>query len=311
MLTAPIDVLTQFPIRKTKRQKQAFRDGVQDYVKTLGYVPKVENGSFGSRNLVIGDPDGAEFLVTAHYDTPAGMLFPNFITPCNLLTFLGYQLFMVLLFFAAAFAVGIPVLLLTKDTLIAFWAGYVTYFAMLFLMMFGPANRNNANDNTSGVVTVLEILRTLPENQRSKVCFVLFDLEEAGLIGSASYRKTHKKATDDQIVLNLDCVGDGDEMVFFPVKKFCGDQAKMQRLCRCVGRYGEKTIAICHKGFRTYPSDQKNFPYGVGIAAFRRNKHVGIYCSRIHTARDTILDQTNVNILRAALSSYISSTAAE
>ena len=85
-------------------------------------------------------------------------------------------------------------------------------------MIFGLANKNNANDNTSGVVTLLEILRTLPENQRNKVCFVLFDLEEAGLIGSVSYRKAHKKATDHQLVLNLDCVGDGDHLLIFPTK---------------------------------------------------------------------------------------------
>ena len=60
-------------------------------------------------------------------------------------------------------------------------AAYISYFAMLLLMMFGPANRHNSNDNTSGVITVLEIMSTLPENLRDKVCFVLFDLEEAGL----------------------------------------------------------------------------------------------------------------------------------
>ena len=311
MLKEPMDVLRQFPVRKTKKQKQAFRDAVTAYAEGLGYPCKVEKGSYNSHNVVIGDPDGAAFLVTAHYDTPARMLFPNLITPCNPVTYIAYQLFMVGMFFAAAFALGIPVWLLTKEPQLGFWTGYLVYFCLLYLMMFGPANPSNANDNTSGVVTVLETLRTMPENQRSRVCFVLFDLEEAGLIGSASYRKAHKAATERQIVLNLDCVGDGDEMVFFPVKKLCADREKLLGLCQCVGRFGNKTISVCNKGFRTYPSDQKHFPYGVGIAAFRRKKGVGLYCARIHTARDTTLDQTNVNILRAALTSYISGTAAQ
>lgn len=311
MIREPIDVLSQFPVRKTKQQKQAFRDAVAEYAESLGYVCDIEKGGMGSRNVVIGDPEHAETLVTAHYDTPARMLFPNLITPCNLLTFIAYQIFMVGVFFAAAFAVGIPVWYLTHSGRAAFLAGYIVYFGLLFLMMYGPANPSNANDNTSGVVTVLETLRTMPENQREKVCFVLFDLEEAGLIGSASYRKKHKKASADQIVLNLDCVGDGDEIVFYPVKKLCQDRAKMLRLCGCVGRFGAKTITVCNKGFRVYPSDQKNFPYGVGIAAFRRKKGVGLYCAKIHTAKDTNLDQTNVNILRAALTSLISGTAAQ
>lgn len=311
MLTMPMDVLTQFPVRKSRKQKQSFREAVTAYAENFGYTCRTEKGSFGSHNLVIGDPEKAEYLVTAHYDTPARMLIPNLITPCNPVTFIAYQLLMVALFFVGAFAVGIPVYLLTDNQQIAFLAGYVVYFGLLFLMLFGPANPSNANDNTSGVVTVLETLRTFPENQRNKICFVLFDLEEAGLIGSASYRKAHKAATDRQIVLNLDCVGDGNEIVFFPVKKLCADREKMIRLCQCVGRFGSKTIAVCNKGFRVYPSDQRNFPYGVGIAAFRRKKGVGLYCAKIHTAKDTTLDQTNVNILRAALTSYISGNAAQ
>lgn len=311
MLTMPMDVLTQFPVRKTKKQKQSFREAVTAYAENLGYTCRTEKGSFGSRNILIGDPENAKYLITAHYDTPARMLIPNLITPCNPVTFIAYQILMVALFFVGAFAVGIPVYLLTNNQQIAFLAGYVVYFGLLILMLFGPANPSNANDNTSGVVTVLEILRTLPENQRGKVCFVLFDLEEAGLIGSSSYRKAHKAATEHQIVLNLDCVGDGNEIVFFPGKKLCEDKDKMLRLCKCVGRFGDKTISVCNKGFRTYPSDQKNFPFGVGIAAFRRKKHIGLYCAKIHTARDTVLEQTNVNILRAALTSYISGNAAQ
>ena len=50
-----------------------------------------------------------------------------------------------------------------------------------------------------------------------------------------------------------------------------------------------------------YPSDQKHYPYGVGIAAFNRKKGIGLYVDRIHTARDTILDEENVNYLRDTL----------
>ena len=58
-------------------------------------------------------------------------------------------------------------------------------------------------------------------------------------------------------------------------------------------------------GFAYYPSDQSRFPYGVGIAAFRRAKFVGLYCSRIHTYRDTVQEQSNVNLLCAAIISLI------
>ena len=305
MLTSPMDVLAQFPVRKSKKQKQAFRDAVQAYCAGLGYGVTVEKGSMGVKNLIIGDPKSADYLVTAHYDTCARMFLPNFVAPCNLAIYLLYQLLLVALLIAVSIACGTLPGLLFQSPQLGAQVGVLVYWALLLCMMVGPANPSNANDNTSGVVTVLEMARTMPENQRHKVAFVLFDLEEAGLLGSSAYRKAHKTETDRQVVLNLDCVGDGDEILLIPTKKLCKDDGKLRRLCTIVSRSGRKTIAVCNKGFRFYPSDQKNFPYGVGIGAFHRKKGVGPYYSRIHTAKDTILDETNVNVLRAALTTLI------
>lgn len=305
MITKPMDVLTNYQIRKSKKQKNAFIAALQGYLQRTGYTLAVEKGSMGSRNLIIGDPDKARYLVTAHYDTPASIGLPNFVTPCNPVAFILVQVLILIPFFAVAFLASFLVSFLTENTTLTFWVAYIACFGMLFLMMFGPANRRNANDNTSGVVTVLEIMTTMPENLRDRVCFVLFDLEEAGLVGSASYRKMHKKATNRQIVLNLDCVGDGDHIMLFPSKKVKADSDQMAHLRKIAAYCGKKSILVHEKGFAYCPSDQKQFPYGVGIMAFRKAKCVGLYCDRIHTWRDTILEQTNVNILRAAIISLI------
>lgn len=310
MIQTPMDILTLHPIRKNKKQKHAFRDDVKVYAESLGYSVGLEQNK-KTCNIVIGEPKTAKYLITAHYDTPASIGIPNFITPCNPVAYILYQIFVVGIFFLMAFLIGLPVMLLTKDAMLTFWVAYIAYFGLLLLMMFGPANQNNANDNTSGVVTVLETARTMPENLRSRVCFVLFDLEEAGLVGSATYRKTHKAETEGQIILNLDCVGDGDEIVFFPTKKMRKDGKKLAWLYKAIGRYGDKTIDVREKGFAVYPSDQKHFPYGVGIASLHRKKWIGLYMNRIHTNRDTILEETNVNILRACLTTLIASDAAE
>ena len=305
MLTQPMDILEQFPIRKTNAQKQGFRNDVESYAKQLGYPCKIERGNRGTQNIVIGDPESAKYLITAHYDTPASIGLPNIITPKNLFFYLLWQIFIVGLLIVLAVVVGYSVWFFTHFDRLAFLAGYIVYMAILLLVMFGPANKNNANDNTSGVVTVLETVRTLPENLRSKVCFVLFDMEERGLVGSSLYRKSHKNATDNQLILNLDCVGDGDEMVMFPTKKLKKDENIMASLDRICGHNGNKILSLHKKGFYVYPSDQRNFPKGVGIAAFRRSKVLGLYCDKIHTKRDTTLDQTNVNILRAALTTLV------
>ena len=310
MIAKPMDVLNAFPIRKTKQQKQQFRDAIGPYLRTIGYDSTVEKGKCGAHNIVIGNPETAKYLITAHYDTPAVLPFPNLITPCDLLPFLGYQTVITILIFLAAFLPGLILALtgMSAETASRTWS--LSLYAILALMLVGPANKNNANDNTSGVVTVLEIARSLPVNFRKDVCFVLFDLEEAGLIGSYSYRKVHKKQTDHQIILNLDCVGDGDKIVMFPTKALKKDTLKMDAIHKITGTFGTKSIAIRDSGFAYYPSDQKHFPYGVGIAALRRSKWAGLYLSRIHTKKDTILEETNVNILRAAIVTLVTCHAA-
>ena len=302
MLARPMDILQQFPVRKSKQQKQVFRDAVLLYARDQGYEAAVETGKLGVHNVVIGNPESAKYLVTAHYDTCANMLLPNYITPCNFLPYIGYQLLLTFLIIEVSVALGVLTGLV--------WApagpvvGYLCVWILLALMLFGPANSANANDNTSGIITALEIARTMPENQRHKVCFVLFDLEEAGLLGSATYRKLHKNATDNQIILNLDCVGDGDHIRLFPTKKLKKDRRKLTALYKTCGYFGPKNILVHEKGFSVYPSDHKNFPFGVGICALKKGKF-GLCMDRIHTNKDTILEETNVNILRAALTSYI------
>lgn len=307
MITQPTDILTLFPVRKSKAQKAAFRDAVTAWAKDYGYEAKEERCGFGGRNLILGDPEQAKFLITAHYDTCARLPFPNLITPCSFWGFIGYQVLTALVLLVPAAAIGY---LLGRFVHPLAESSSFTFLVWteILLMFIGPANPSNANDNTSGVVTVLEILRTLDPSLKDKVCFVLFDLEEAGLIGSAAYRKAHRKASDNQLILNVDCVGEGDEMLFFPTKKLRSDKGRMAALYGICGYFGNKSLLVRDKGFSVYPSDQANFPYGVGIAALKRKKKL-LYLGRIHTPKDTCLDQTNVNILRSALTTLVSQSA--
>ena len=304
MIDQPSDILKKYPIRKSRKQKKLFRDDVCKYLQDLGYECVIEKGSCGSRNIVAGSPETAEHLITAHYDTCAAMSFPNLITPCNFWAFLGYQLVLTLILFVPALLLALAAGMISSSTYLGDSVFFGTLLFTVYLLMYGPANKSNANDNTSGVVTLLEIAKSMPEAHRNQVCFVLFDLEEAGLIGSSSYRSVHKAESKNQLVWNLDCVGEGDEIVFFPSRKVVKDKDKMAFLRKCVTQLATKRISICEKGFRYYPSDQMNFPYGVGIAALKQGRF-GLYLSKIHTKKDTTLDETNVNILRAAIVSAI------
>ena len=309
-MTTPMDVAKCHPVRKSKQQKEAFRRDVALWLQNLGYEVHTEKGSFGSRNLVIGNPQSSKFLVTAHYDTCARLPFPNLITPCNFWLFLLYQIFVCAVLLLPAAAIGAVAGWLLHSSGMGYYLFSILLWAELLLMLIGPANPSNANDNTSGVVTLLTLAGSLPPENRKDVCFVLFDLEEAGLIGSSSYQSKHKKETAHQLVLNLDCVGEGDGLCFFPTAKVKKDKGQLAQLQRLEGTYGAKTLTVQAAGFACYPSDQMNFPRGVGICALRRGK-AGLYLSRIHTPRDTLLDETNVNTLCAVLKKLICGCAAQ
>ncbi len=303
MIQFPTDIASQFPVRKSRKQKKEFRQEVMAYGQSLGYECKSEKIGLNGENIIIGNPKTAKHLITAHYDTCAALPVPNFITPCNFWLYLLYQILITVALLAVIMALAVGISMITDSVLVRRYSYCVICFIMLFLMLYGPANKHNANDNTSGVVTALEIAGALPEQYRDKVCFVLFDLEEAGLVGSSAYRTAHKNETNGQIVWNFDCVGDGDEIMFFPKRRVKRNPAAAKLLEKCHAASGDKRVSVC-EGFYFYPSDQSNFPGGIGIAAMRRGR-LALYVDKIHTAKDTVLEMDNVNLLRDTMLAVI------
>ncbi len=296
-------VFGKYEIRKTKKQKTAFIDYVRSVAESEGYDCRVEKGALGARNIVVGDPDSAKVIYTAHYDTCVALPFPNFITPNNIFVYLLYQLSVIFLFmfiplFFAGFIVGTVLSFanigeeLAID--IAFWIEELIFVALLILLFFGPANKHTANDNTSGVTVLLDAMVAMPTGDREKVAFVFFDLEEAGLLGSMSFAFKHKNAMKDKLLVNFDCVSDGENVIFAVKKKA---KKYIPTLNEAFKENGELNIEIAPKGI-FYPSDQENFPCGVGVAACRKKRGI-LYLGRIHTHRDTVYLQRNIDFLTA------------
>ena len=285
-------IFANHEIRKSRQQKTYFIDWVTEFVKAKGYVVKVEKGSYKSRNIVIGDPDSAKVIFTAHYDTCAVMPLPNFITPKSFLCYLLYQLVLTLAMIAVP-AVIAALVGLVNEVLVPLTA-VVCIYVVLVLMIFGPANKHTANDNTSGVTAVLDLMNALPEDKRKDVAFVLFDLEEAGLIGSSSFAKKHRDSIKDTLLINFDCVSDGENILFALNRKAKGYKEKLEQAYVGNDKY---TVDVSYKGV-FYPSDQMNVPMGVGVASLKKSKISGVlYMDKIHTKKDTVYCQDNIDFL--------------
>ena len=204
-------ILEQYQVRKNRKQKTAFINYVKSLCEEKGITCTVEKKGM-SRNIVMGaDPDSCKLVVGGHYDTCAVMPIPNFITPRNVFMFVLYQILLTLMLFLPCVILSAVVGYFTSPII----AGPIFSFSLLImcgLMMFGPANRHTANDNTSGTVAVLNTMLTMTEEQRAGICFVLFDNEEIGLVGSSSFASMHKDVKKNIPVINLDCVSDGDNI---------------------------------------------------------------------------------------------------
>ena len=60
---------------------------------------------------------------------------------------------------------------------------------------------------------------------------------------------------------------------------------------------GEKKTEVV-RSFGFYPSDQARFKKGVGVCALKKKPVIGYYMDRIHTRKDTVLDEKNLELLR-------------
>lgn len=308
---AYIDTLIEkFPIRKNKAQKEAFRTWVLEEAEKLGYTAQVEKKG-SSNNVVIGDADSAEAVFTAHYDTPPVMPVPNFITPCNVLVYILYQLVLTVLIIGVGIGLGALAGALVGALSGNVDAGFamgsmgsmIGLWTLIILMMFGPANKNNANDNTSGVAAVLETMARIPEEKRSKVAFILFDNEEKGMLGSSAHASMHKNVKKNTLLVNMDCVGLGDNILFFSPKK-ARNHAHFEKLQAGLNAQSGRNLLWRNMESCIYPSDQMQYKHGIAVCSCKKAKVIGYYCDRIHTKRDTIADAGNIAFIADGLAAF-------
>ena len=302
------EIDSRFPVRHSREQKDAFIEYVFAETGALGYFTSEEhNGSVkpseAHRNIVIGSPENADVVFTAHYDTPRRALVPNMMFPLNpvlkwIYIFLPVAA-MLAVSIGAAFAVrslsgleGLPGRLLTIAVYLA------VYFGLFLLLLRGPANLRNRNDNTSGTAAVLSLAEKLAGCPGA--AFILFDNEEKGKKGSRAYALYRPEVKSGKLVVNLDCVGNGDKWIA------CAPDAAMAD-----PRFPALRSALEGIGAGIYSSrkadmnsDQKNFDKGVGICACLYKKGIGYYTPRIHTAKDTVASPENIRRLTDALASF-------
>lgn len=295
----------RFPIRNSTAQKAAFRAWAQ--AEAEGSVPAGQEDNEGHANLVFGEPAAARVIFTAHYDTPRRSLLPNLMFINNPVLRWIYQFAVIALILLPSVGAALGLLVLggldwnaLSDRLLVL-AVYLAVYIGLFLLFFrGPANKRNRNDNTSGTAAVLSLIRTL--GKRSGAAFLLFDDEEKGKKGSSAFAKAHPEIRKNTLIVNLDCVGNGELYAFCP-----SVGAERNPLYAELKRTMEQSglpVRFFRPGRGRLNSDQRSFDCGVGVCACSSRPLIGCFTGRIHTARDTVASPETTGRLAEALAAF-------
>lgn len=294
-------ILADYQIRKTRKQKTEFIEMLTSALEAEGHSVRVEkSGLFRSRNIVVGDLENSKMVLSAHYDTAPVLPFPNFLAPKNLFVYLLYVLALIAVLSLAEFLIGSVVYLITDSP---FAVTVFLYGVLAFVFgwtIFGKANKRTANDNTSGVITLVEALAN--ENLKDQICCVFFDHEEVGLFGSMAFAGKHKKMMKQKLLMNFDCVGDGNHLMLVVNRRARGHWRQLEEAFL---PEGDKQVIVTNSSTTMYPSDQANFKKTVGVAVFKKHKLFGYYMNKIHTKQDVNCDMRNIELIVRGLRRFL------
>lgn len=308
MRTSVQEIIDNYQVRKTAKQKRTFRRWLSMHSLEHSYkITKQVYKKGRGHNLIIGNPETATVILTAHYDTPPSAIFPIATIVGNVPMYILSQILIFAPVIGLAWAVYFGLNYFVDDLgqlnrLAPFLWFEVPVVVLVLLiiwclqMMIGFANRHNVNDNTSGVAVLISLLEDLPVEKRAKVCFVLFDEEEKGLEGAKAFKAQYASHIKDKPLINFDCVAHGKTLLFVIKKGFkkskyfdllttiTNNQAVVKNATRCV-----------------YASDQLLFKNGVGVVAVHKIPFIGYYLSRLHSRFDTKFDEKNIEKLKAMM----------
>lgn len=296
-----------FSVRRKEKQKTEFRAWLVYTLKEMGYSPKLESGEYSlslggtMTSVVAGDPEKAKIVLAAHYDTGVREILPPMISPTRPVSFILYQALFPILVLAGSFALSLALTFPFDLPALTLPLFLVLLAAALFYPKYGPDERATLNDNTSGIVTLLEVARTLTPRYRGEVCFLFLDGGTQAAKGAKGLRRAHP-CLKEKPVMVVDCVAEGDELLLLPGRAGRWNGALLDAINDNFSNSEKKTCFLKTDGLITFPSDNRAFAHSVSICACRKIPGFG-RCILPRRAKE--IDEENLAILREGLSKLI------
>ena len=290
-------IARDYPVRRKAQDKENMRAYLVGQLREMGYDARLDDCG-RAVNVIAGDPERAKIIYAAHYDTPLHEPLPPIICPTRPTVYMLYQALTPLLTLAVSFFVSFGVtfaLNLPNMTLPLF---IVLLLGALAYLKYGPAEKNNENENTSGVASLLNTAEKLTPRYRGDVCFLFLDGGSTSMQGAKGFRRRYPSAKEKP-VLCLDCVGSGDELLILPGRGARWDGELLDAINESFENSARKTCYDKVDGLVHFPGDNRAFAHGVAICAVR---HVPGFGRLIRpTGKDNRIDDENLDILSRGL----------
>lgn len=317
-------IKNNYMIRRKENRKEEFRRYLLKQMNNLGYALIEEKGNINKGLKKINytnmttDNEDFKLVLMAHYDTAytSTMLsvinffdklnpFFKFEARTSTIKAVPFVMIYISLLFFICFIV--ERFLGNQVANNCFFILMATVITISVLEYYIRDNKKNANDNTSGVLALLDIADKLSKSKyKNDVLFIFTDNEERGLIGAKGIYKHKKNQFYNKPIINLDCIGNGDTLIIsYGKEEDLKDKFNISLLNDLAKEF--KNINIDILKLQDYTrSDQKAFidSNAISIGIYKKYRYV-YDLPNIHTNKDDKIDLNFINVITTTISNVI------
>ncbi|MDU1453807.1 MAG: M28 family peptidase [Paeniclostridium sordellii] len=283
------EIKNNYQVRFDYDEKKNFRDYIKTKLESMYYIKLSESGNDSKIKNLYTDIEGCDVILTAHYDTPRSipkdlMIISKYIKTTNKYIVIASFIPIII------FAIIKPLIPATLAVII------------LMRLLISNKNKNNYNDNTSGIISLLYLIDKFKKSKiesennnkeySEKIGFIFFDYEERSFKGSKKFNKYYGSVLKDKIFINLDCVGGIDNTIMIsPRDKNYKNNNDYKDIIYLLKYQLEKADEFKDKNVHIKPKHSKSdylkikSKVSLGISNEEMYK-CGYYIPNIHTYKD-------------------------
>lgn len=202
--------------RRSRREKENFRNYISHQLHTAGWTTQTVSGGkwiFRSNNVITTNTQTPKVVLMGHYDTASAFPYISNLPQWLFGVAIGQIIYSIIIFIPI-----VMVCFIGMNRIVGYSVSATIIIIALLFYLFGYfPNPINKNDNTSGVISLLDISNNsiVKGKYRGKIMLVFTDNEEKGCLGSKVLKKRLRSLNYDisnAKIINLDCIGYGDKI---------------------------------------------------------------------------------------------------